>query len=143
MQLPAYKKKKKRKTKYCSYTYDDGKVCEKQFIGHVIAKYCNFHSDPRNRRKKKKLVVDKTLNIKVEHNYKKPTDVNINCHVPGCGKMYTLKLIPKLAYPYQKWCEEHISRHRRELFMRQTGQDSKLLETIVEYSFLLRISNIK
>ena len=74
MQLPVYKKKLKEKLKICQ---EPG--CGKEFWGHPIAKYCEFHRDITHRKRKRKPNVFKASvgedNLVFDHSFSLPTDV--------------------------------------------------------------------
>jgi len=114
MNLPQYHKNKAKKLKICQEP-----SCGKEFWGHPIAKYCEIHSNPKLRKRKRKVYED--VNIKNQtfnHSFTSTTDVEFTCQVPGCIKRFTVKVHPR-QFTYPKYCEEHRSEFKRNDFMRQ------------------------
>ena len=113
MQLPRYKKKKRLKHKVCQ---EPG--CGKEFIGHPIAKYCDFHRNIANRtRKTKEYEAVDVKNFVFKHGFTEVTELELNCQLPGCTAKYLVKIFPK-QYIYPKFCIDHRNEYKREAFQR-------------------------
>lgn len=112
MQLPQYKKKKRLKHKFC---LEPG--CGKEFIGHPIAKYCEFHRDIANRVRKVKIyeAVD-VKNTIFRHQFTEVTNMEFTCSLPECGRKYSVKIFPK-HYVYPKYCTAHRNEYKRGAFL--------------------------
>lgn len=109
MQLPQYKKKKRLKHKVCK---EPG--CGKEYIGHPISKYCEFHRIIANRTRKIK--VYKSVDVKnfiFKHGFTHVTKLEFNCQLDGCNNKYTVKIFPKQSI-YPKFCNVHRSEYKRE-----------------------------
>jgi len=115
MQLPRYKKKKKKlKLKVCQ---EPG--CGKEYFGHVISKYCDEHRDIAKRvRRRKKGLEFEGINREFRHGYKETTIAEFTCTLEGCNDKYEVILFPK-QFVYPAFCVEHRSHFKRELFARQ------------------------
>lgn len=112
--MPKYKKKKIEKLKICQ---EPG--CGKEYYGNPISKYCELHTDPHNRIRKRKLVQDSNMaNMRFDHNYIDTVDVEFNCSLPGCDKKYSVKVYPGI-FVYSKYCEEHRNEFKRKQFLRE------------------------
>jgi hypothetical protein len=113
IQLPKYRKKIRYKQKICQ---EPG--CGKEYVGHVISKFCNFHSDIRNRRRRKRNALDPTVeNQTIKHENSQVMLYRFICGLDGCSKEFEVKVFPK-QFVYPKFCEEHRSYHRRQIFLK-------------------------
>jgi len=112
MQLPRYKKKKRLKHKVCQ---EPG--CGKEFIGHPIAKYCEFHRNIANRtRKTKEYEAVDVKNFVFKHGFTEVTELELSCQLPNCNNKYTVKIFPK-QYIYPKFCVTHRNEYKRDSFL--------------------------
>lgn len=118
--MPIYQKKTRTKFKHCK---EPG--CGKEFWGHPIAKYCEEHSDIKNRVKKERVgpTLD-DLNMVYKHDLKEPSEMSFNCCLDGCDKSYNVIIFPKQEI-YPKFCTEHRNSFKRETFLRQSLKMSK------------------
>jgi len=109
-QLPkAGKKKHKMVLKICQ---EPG--CGKEYVGHPITKYCEYHRKLSNRVRKKKDKVPVDLNnIVLKHKYVSSVTIQRACDC--CGKLYTINIIPRQKV-YPRYCEEHTNEYRRMLY---------------------------
>jgi hypothetical protein len=108
MVLPTYTPVQKKSTKYCKYM-----GCEKEFYGVPIQKYCDFHTDPHNRKRIRQKPED--IQIKNQlflHKFQNPTQIEFHCALDGCDKEFYVDIYPK-QFVYPKYCEEHRSEFRR------------------------------
>jgi len=114
MPLPQYDQKKHRipKAKLC-------KECGKEFFGFGPAKYCEVHSNPRLRKKKRREFEDPSVrNTVFHHKFIVPTDIEFHCALKGCNKPFIVKVYPKQTV-YPKYCEEHKVEFKRIQFLRK------------------------
>ena len=117
MQLPSYKKKERKKLKICL-------ECGKEFWGHPIAKYCEFHRDIKNRKRRKKVYEAVDIRNQVfQHDFHEPKDIEFNCQLPGCIDKFMVKVFPK-QYVYPKFCDKHRSQFKREEFERKSKSNA-------------------
>ena len=115
MQLPKYNKRKHRRLRL-KVCYEPG--CGKEFMGHPIAKYCEFHQDVKNRKRKIRVYEDVDVkNQTYKHNFHEVTNIEFRCQLPGCNKSFLVRVYPK-QYTYTKFCEEHRSEYKRINFTR-------------------------
>ena len=114
MQLPKYKFKKRTKVKICQEP-----SCGIEYIGHPISKYCELHQNVRMRiRKRRKFENINVKNQTLKHSYTECVDMEFICALPGCEQSFKTKIFPK-QHTYPKYCEEHRSEYKRELFLRE------------------------
>ena len=113
MQLPKYKRGmgSKPKLKICR---EPG--CGKEYIGHSISKYCEFHRILKNR-KRKRYVREYDGIKKIHHKFNYVTKVVMKCELEGCNNEYLVDLYPK-QQSYPKYCEEHRNEFKRFQFLR-------------------------
>jgi len=112
MQLPQYQKKNRSVLKICR---EPG--CGKQYVGHPISKYCEYHRVLGNRTRK--VQVYEKVNVKnfvFDHNFTEVANIQRVCDVPGCGKEYAIKVLPK-QHVYPRYCEEHRNDFKRQRFV--------------------------
>ena len=89
--------------------------CEKEYFGHRITKYCEFHRNPRNRAKKASIKTDVTIDNQIFlHNFVESADIVFTCALEGCLEEFEIRVIPKINI-YPKYCENHRSQYRRTL----------------------------
>jgi hypothetical protein len=113
MQLPRYKKKKRLKHKVCQ---EPG--CGKEFIGHPIAKYCEYHRNIANRtRKTKEYEAVDVKNFVFKHGFTEVTELELTCQLENCNNKYKVKIFPK-QYIYPKYCMTHRNEYKRESFQK-------------------------
>ncbi|MFP4520615.1 MAG: hypothetical protein ACLFQK_00570 [Fibrobacterota bacterium] len=114
MQLPVSKSKKHSKVvlKVCQ---EPG--CGKEYLGHPITKYCEYHRVLSNR-KRKKVVYEPVdnHNLVFKHKYIETTRMEFTCQLEGCNCKYTVDVIPR-QFVYPKYCEEHRNAYKRERFI--------------------------
>lgn len=106
------RQKVKRKLKRCKYI-----GCDQEFLGHPISKYCDYHSDIKNREKKitKKRDVLKENKV-IEHDSTKIINIELSCSLTGCRIKYEIEILPKV-FIYPKFCTEHRNKYKREYFL--------------------------
>jgi hypothetical protein len=115
MQLPRYKKLKRKKLKVCK---EPG--CGKEYIGHPISKYCELHRDIANRaRKIKEFEPVHVKNFVFKHGFTDVTEMELICQLDGCNNKYTVKIYPK-QHIYPKFCGVHRSEYKRESLRKRT-----------------------
>jgi hypothetical protein len=93
--------------------------CGKEFIGHPIAKYCEFHRDisKRTRKVKEYEAVD-VKNFIFKHGFTEVTNLELICQLNGCPNKYHVRIFPKqIVYP--KFCEKHRTDYQRETFLKK------------------------
>ncbi|GHV13155.1 hypothetical protein AGMMS49938_07220 [Fibrobacterales bacterium] len=113
MELPTYTPRKRIKRKVCQ---EPG--CGKTFWGHPIAKYCEEHSDIKQRQKpKKEFDTLEMRNMLFKHNYLDPIEVPFKCCLDGCNNSFSIKVFPK-QYVYPRFCLEHRNDFKRKNFIR-------------------------
>jgi hypothetical protein len=117
MQLPKYNKKiQDRKRKRIKICQEPG--CGKEYVGHVISKYCELHSNIKNRKRKRRIFEDVGIKNQVyKHKFSEVTNIVFTCQLKGCNRPFSVKVYPK-QYIYSKFCEEHRSEYKRINFMR-------------------------
>jgi ribosomal protein L32 len=123
MQLPKYDSSmhKVKKSKICQ---EPG--CGKEFIGHRIAKYCDFHRETKNRVRKRKLATDPGLdNMIFNHNFHEVTSIEFTCQFPRCNTKFVNRVFPKQEI-YPKYCERHRSAYKRGMDERIYRNGQKL-----------------
>ncbi|MFP4520810.1 MAG: hypothetical protein ACLFQK_01565 [Fibrobacterota bacterium] len=119
MQLPVSKKDKHHKLvlKVCQ---EPG--CGKEFVGHPIRKYCDFHRILSNRKRKKVEYEPVDTHNKIfRHKYIDTVRMEFTCELEGCDKKYSVDIIPR-QYIYPKYCVEHRNEYKRKLFIAQTEE---------------------
>ena len=104
---------KKLKSKICQ---ESG--CGKEYLGSHISKFCDFHRDPKNRKRKRKVYGPDENNRKFKHIMKDRITMIFNCSLLGCKKEFKVKVFPGV-YVYPKYCEEHRNEYKRILFNRR------------------------
>lgn len=112
-----YKRRQpKMKVKTCQY-----EGCGKEFIGHSVCKYCEFHRDVKNRKKraKKKHVNENRI---INHTNEGITPQELECGLDGCKNKYPVLLIPKQTV-YPNFCPEHRNKFKRKMFLRGQTDD--------------------
>ena len=123
MQLPVSKSKKHSKVvlKYCQ---EPG--CGKEYLGHPITKYCEYHRILSNR-KRKKVVYEpvETYNKIFKHKYIDTTKIEFFCELDGCNESYYVNIVPR-QYVYPKYCPEHRNEFKREHFVNKQKEKSLL-----------------
>lgn len=95
------------------------KECGKKYTGHSITKYCEYHRNPKNRKKNiipKKDVKDD--NQIINHKFKESVQTEFTCKFEGCEEKIQIKLIPKI-FIYPKYCEKHRTPYKRELYKKR------------------------
>ncbi|MFP4522022.1 MAG: hypothetical protein ACLFQK_07750 [Fibrobacterota bacterium] len=103
----------KRTPKECVY-----EGCGEKFMGTPAQKYCDFHKDVKNRKYLRKKNDDITKNnMLFRHTFNDTTRIEFTCSLPGCRKTYACDVIPRQKV-YPKYCEEHRSEFKREIFKR-------------------------
>jgi len=91
------------------------KGCGKKYYGHPITKYCEFHRDPKNRKKKDIIKTDITDDNQIfMHDFKESLEIMYKCEFKGCEEQFKIKIIPKI-YVYPKYCDNHRSQYKRSL----------------------------
>lgn len=63
-------------------------------------------------------------NLLLKHEYSEPTIIKMKCALDGCNNEFEIKVSPKI-YVYQKYCYDHLSEWRRELFLKQNNKTLK------------------
>jgi len=109
------KKTNKRKIKNCQYP-----GCGKEYIGHPITKFCDYHQNVKNRKSEKKIVIAEEENRIINHKFKDIFVKTYKCSL--CKEKYEINLIPK-QYIYPRFCPSHRNKFKRELFL--TKKDLK------------------
>jgi len=91
--------------------------CGKEFIGHSVSKYCDFHRIIKNRIKytKKEVIIDEN-NILIEHDCNNTEIRTCVCAVEGCGRNFDIMIIPKQNI-YPKFCSLHRNPFKRKMFL--------------------------
>lgn len=113
MQLPNYRPKDKLSFKCCSYL-----DCGKEFYGRPVQKYCEFHTDPHNRKRiRLKSEGPAIKNQLFFHNFHNSIITNFVCALDGCSEIFQVKVYPK-QHIYPKYCEKHRTEYQRENFHR-------------------------
>ena len=108
MNLPAYRKQENNKLKYCEY-----EECNREFFGGPVRKYCDIHTDSKNRKKvRKKINLEDSL-MHFEHNFKEKTTIEFMCSFDGCSIPYRVDVAPKRD-DYPKYCRRHMNKFQRE-----------------------------
>lgn len=110
MRIP--KGKTKNKKKKCQFP-----GCNKNFIGHPVAKFCPAHRDPKKRQLKKKKTKSESSNITIKHNYTDMVPMILTCKLDGCINQYEIMIYPK-QYIYPAYCNKHRSDFKREQFVK-------------------------
>jgi len=114
MQIPKTRRRQKLREKVCIY-----EGCGKHFFGISIAKYCLTHRDEQYRIRKRSEKSDPTReNQEIDHHCSKVESRIETCALEGCGCQFEIKIFPQQKI-YPKYCEEHRSSFRRELFIKQ------------------------
>ena len=111
IQLPENNTHRKRNNtlKYCQ---EPG--CGKEYYGHPITKYCEFHRNLSNRVRKRYIAVKVSKdNFVLDHSFRDTTIIRRNCAC--CGAEYDIIVIPRQKV-YSKYCEIHTNNYRRELY---------------------------
>lgn len=113
MQLPKYRAEKKKRVKYCQYA-----ACGKEFIGVHVQKYCDFHTDPHNRKRIRPKREDPGVRNNIfSHGFAGRVNAVFCCALSGCGREFAVSLYPGQKI-YPKFCENHRSEFRRWNFTR-------------------------
>jgi len=98
--------------------------CEKEYVGDYMRKFCNFHSDPKMRKRTPRhdrpgqydgsqILVNRE---KIE------VEMKIPCGLEGCDNTFTRLVKPfhkKPGHPsnvYPKFCKEHRNAYKRFVF---------------------------
>jgi len=116
MQLPKYKFVEKKSIKYCQYM-----ECNREYYGRPIQKYCDFHTDPHNRKRiRPKAEGPQIKNQVFIHKFKSRTKIEFSCALDGCEKLFKVEVFPK-QYVYPKYCAKHRSEYQRDFFKRSQG----------------------
>jgi len=125
MQLPRVTKQNLKnriqahKVKLCAY-----EGCGKEFVGHTLRKYCDFHIDINNRKRIRRPVTDPAINNLVfKHKFNETKEIIFKCAFEDCNEEFKLKIYPKV-FVYPKYCEKH-----RSLFKRINAKRCKKLLT--------------
>ena len=125
MNLPRFNDKRKEKRlrmllKTCKYKDPfTGEKCEKEYYGKVMQKYCDFHKNPDNRKRKRTVESNHDFNNqKFNNKFMEFTNVECICELEGCNNSFIIQVIKKISI-YPRFCEEHRNRYRRELFLSQ------------------------
>jgi hypothetical protein len=119
--MPQWADKKNRikfKNKLCV-------ICGKEFFGHAVRKYCDFHLSEKNadrvklRNEYRLRILGRHENANQENtfNNKEVLKVRISCGLEKCGKIFETLIFPKQAV-IPKFCEDHRSEFRRKNFLR-------------------------
>jgi hypothetical protein len=116
MQLPGFKNRmnKQLKHKICR---EPG--CGKEYMGHAISKYCEFHSDPKKRLRVKRKYYDET-NQPVRTKCPKDgdtIDIEFVCALEGCNERFRFKQFPNMKVT-PRYCDEHRNEYKRQYFTR-------------------------
>ena len=113
MQLPRYKKRLRLKHKVCR---EPG--CGREYWGHTTSKYCEHHSDQKNRVRRRRPKTDPGV-VNYIHNpiIREPIDMVRTCSLEGCYNTYQFRVIPHVTV-YPRFCDAHRSEFRRINFLR-------------------------
>ena len=104
------KKRNNNVVKKCQYPN-----CGKEYVGHPITKFCEFHRNTKNRVKKVVKEIKKENRI-IKHNYDMKVKT-FKCGLRGCKNKYKIELIPN-QFIYPKYCSEHTNEFKREMFLK-------------------------
>jgi hypothetical protein len=93
--------------------------CTKYYMGTGFSKYCDEH---RKREYHKPVKIKKIDEINIYHDYNNADQIDLDlvCSLDGCGKVYTVKILPGL-FIYPKYCELHRNEHKRKMFIKNKG----------------------
>lgn len=115
MEIPKHTKDcRRKKWKYCQY-----QGCDRQYFGYGMAKYCEIHTNPKMRERKRRVYDPVTLNNVVIHAHRIVGEmIELDCGLPGCTEKVRFQIYSRqMVYP--KYCTEHRNEYRRQLFERQ------------------------
>jgi len=121
MEIPKYSKIKNyvKKLKFCKYP-----DCEKEFFAKSpIQKYCSFHQEIKNRKRKRKYSLDRT-NKHFYHDFHYATEIEFTCELPGCGNTFKTLILPK-QYIVPRFCEYHRNEEKRKRFLKCISIEEK------------------
>jgi len=108
-------RKSKQKSRICEHP-----GCGVSFMGLSRTKYCEGHraakySQERHNARKQESVTFSKENLTINHKHVYAKRVKRVCSLGGCNSCYEIILLPKV-YVYPKYCEEHRSAYKRELY---------------------------
>ena len=113
--MPRYKDKdvrKRYKIKYCEHVYPNGEICNKEFYGYCVQKYCDVHRKIIH--KKKRPVYNPLVdNQRILLKGSLVQEREFICALPGCNNTFRIKVYPKIEI-YPKYCEKHRNIYRRK-----------------------------
>lgn len=120
MQIPKHTPSQKKFFRYCQYA-----GCEREFRGRPMQKYCEFHMDPRNRKRVKPKPESPAVKNRIFlHNFTEVKEVEFTCALEGCITKFRVKLYPR-QHIYPKFCEKHRSEFSRERFKQYQSGGSR------------------
>ena len=91
--------------------------CGKEYYGHPITKYCEYHRDLANRARKRYITVDPGKdNTIFKHKFTTSVNMEFVCHT--CGASFHVMVLPK-QFIYPKYCELHRSKYKREIYLKE------------------------
>ncbi len=98
-------------------------ICGKEFFGHAVRKYCDFHSSEKNadrvklRNKYRMLLLNRYENANQINHFKNKDVLKIRLSCELCGEGFEILLFPRQEV-FPKYCESHRSEFRRKNFLR-------------------------
>ncbi len=113
MHLPKWHpaKSHSNQIKMCQYA-----GCGKEFVGWFRQKYCEFHSDPRHRKRIRVKIFDPSVkNRTYHHDFSHCVTKTFKCGLKGCREKYQVVLYPKQEV-YPNYCNRHRTEYQRQFF---------------------------
>lgn len=113
MQLPKWHPMESNHPKVCEYS-----GCGKEFFGWFRQKYCEYHSDPRHRKRIRTKHVDPTVKNRIyHHDFSRRVEKHFKCGLKGCKERFAVVLYPKQEI-YPNYCEKHRTEYQRQNSLR-------------------------
>jgi hypothetical protein len=103
----------KKKIKICKYP-----GCGKEYMGHPVTKFCDFHQIVKNRQIKVEKKTANSENRIINHNFDEVITQTVQCELLGCKNKFDIEIVPK-QYVYPKYCISHRNKFKRDLFLKE------------------------